>query len=243
MRLVRQLRAKPMMLRIGFVAEQRHGLVDVADDQIGTTIVVQVANSEAAADVRGLKVMPSPRVHADEPIAVDSLVAHEDRQLTHTCSHRMAVHMAIRNDDVQPTVAVNVEESSAKADVGPADASQTGTRAAELEQSATADQNVAVQGVQLVLEIRNQQRRPAAAAVVAGIDPHAAVDLAALIPCGPQLCRLVLEAQLAGRAAIYVEEFVGRIVGDIDVRLAIAVEVHDDNAQSLAEIALSICLA
>src|SRR5262249_4231876 len=124
MALVRQSNAQPVMFGAGFVAEQRDGFVEVADDQIGPAVVVQVANSQTAANVRCLKIWSALRVHADESIGFLPLIPQEHGQLPDADAHRVAGHMAVEDDYVQPAVVVHVEKSGAETDVRSADTSQ-----------------------------------------------------------------------------------------------------------------------
>ena len=92
---------------------------------------------------------------------------------------------------------------------------------------------IAIQGVQFVFVIADEQRRPTAAVVVGGIDAHAAVGRAAEV-ARRAADRPRSSKRKSRRAAIDVEETIGGVVGDVDVRFAVAVDVHQQHAESLA---------
>ena len=82
---------------------------------------------------------------------------------------------------------------------------------------------VAVQRVQLVLVVRHPQRRPAAAVVVARVHAHAAVGVALVVAGHAAGQADSSRTDLARLRAVEVQELVHRVVGDVDVRLAVAV--------------------
>src|SRR5262249_29413843 len=93
---------------------------------------------------------------------------------------------------------------------------------------------VVIQSVFLSFVVGHEDRGQATAIVVTDVQPHAAVGPAAVIDGRSALEAALEKLQLARRAQVDVEEVVYGIVGNVDVRLAVAVEVGDDDPESLA---------
>src|SRR5438105_2751059 len=108
--------------------------------------------------------------------------------------------VAVAQEEILVTVLVEVEKAGAEADQVPAERGQAGRAAGEDELTLAA---VAVQAVELVLEVGDEQRQPAGAVVVGGIDSHAARSVAALVVSHAALRPRLLEAPAA---AVEVQE-------------------------------------
>jgi len=101
----------------------------------------------------------------------------------------MADHMAVDDHDVLPAVVVQVQKARPEADVLPAQARQSHGLTAELEERYVPNRQVAIQvaiqSVQLILVVGDQQGGPAAAVVISRVDPHASVGQPVLVPRHP----------------------------------------------------------
>src|ERR1700730_14670690 len=101
----------------------------MADDQVGTPLVVQIAGNESASDVSRTKV--GTTLKADVTELGVALVAQQYRQLLQTRFSRRANNVAVRHDKILPTMKVEVEETGTEADVLLADRGDAGCRRAE----------------------------------------------------------------------------------------------------------------
>src|SRR5262245_56993272 len=84
---------------------------------------------------------------------IDRHVVEEHRLLLDAGPDRMADHMAVDDDDIEPAVVVDVHEVGPPADEALADAGDAGAGGVEQEQLALAE--VAVERVVLVLVVRD----------------------------------------------------------------------------------------
>ena len=234
----------------GLVAQQHDRLVEVADDQVGPAVVVQVADGQrrgrwcsvrkygppCGGDVVEAHVLPLPcrALGCAAAPAAAARSAPDGWRMTWPLTMTMSSQPSLSRSRKPVPKPTYCRPRAARPAAWLLNWKARPSPAAQ----------VAVQGVQLVLVVGDQQRRPAAAVVIAGVHAHAAVGQP-VGRRGPRRLRraIVLEAQLPPAAAVEVEEVVGRVVGDVDVRLAVAVDVHGDHAQPLAEVPLLVGLA
>ena len=158
-----------MLAGVRFVAQYGDRLVDMADDQVRTATILQVANRQPAAEVLTAEIGAALQADVTEPAI--PLVPQQHRPLFQPRPVRKANHMAIGDHQVFPTMIVQVEEAGAEADVELADGRDTRCRRIEQEQSVAL---VAVQAVHLVFVVGAPQGTAATAVVVADVGSHAA---------------------------------------------------------------------
>src|SRR5262245_55545365 len=117
------------------VLKNDHRLIHVADDHIGSALVVQVAESGAAAHVLRLKEGARFRRDILEPNLPGFVlwlfhISEQDRSLQKFSGlNRKTNHMAVRDEKILVTVEIKIDESSAKADVIQADGRHAGASA------------------------------------------------------------------------------------------------------------------
>ena len=136
--------------------------------------------------------------------------------------------MAVGDHDVGPAVAVEVRQGAAPADPGEAVDGQAEV-GGDVEEGAPAQ--VPEEGVVFLLEVGDEQLRPAVAIEVLGVHPHPGRCPAADIPAGARVLRGVAEVAVT---SVEEEEVRVLIVGDVDVNPAIAVQVGRHDAEAMA---------
>src|SRR5207244_8792647 len=114
-----ELKAQPMMGHAGFIPQQNDRLVDMADDEVGQAIVIEVADGQAAADMIAAEIGSSLPGNVRETAV--ALVAKQDRPLPHTGAARKADYVAIGDHQVGVAVVIQVEKAGSEAYVGLAD--------------------------------------------------------------------------------------------------------------------------
>src|ERR1700732_899618 len=99
-----------MMLAPGHIAQQSDRLVEVANHQINSAIVIQVTQGESPAKVILLEI--GPPLGADVSETSASQVAHQNRPLTPMGRPEgKAALVPIDEDEVLPAVMVQIEKS------------------------------------------------------------------------------------------------------------------------------------
>src|SRR5688572_3689214 len=138
----------------------------------------------------------------------------------------LRVDVAVRQEDVFPSVIIEVEENSPKAEVLPID-SKSGREAGVMEGSVSV---IAVERRYLVGEVGTNDIEPTVAVVVANPDTHARHSRAILVEGATRR-----NADLAERAVVIIsiEQTRSRVARDIDVRPAVVVEVGGCGAHSV----------
>src|SRR5262249_7938619 len=156
-------------------------------------------NSHAAPEMSGLKIGTGLRGNiAKTPVAQ---VAQENRSLSLVAAPRMVDDVAVGNDQVQPTVVVDVEEAGPETDVLLAEGRNARRLSAVTKILTTLFDHILVKGVQFALVVRYPDGREAAAVVIVGIHTHAAVGCPAAVPGYSHLHANFVEAELAGSSA------------------------------------------
>src|SRR5205823_50876 len=112
-----ETKAEPVILAdVGDIAQDRHRLVDAADDDVEPAVVIEVADGEAATDVRLLEEIAAAPAGVLETASAD--VAQQDRRLLQGgAAGRVANDVAVGDDDVLQTMMVEVDKRRAEADV------------------------------------------------------------------------------------------------------------------------------
>src|SRR5271166_1720793 len=120
MLLVGQDHAKPVVFGTCHVSQKHNRLVHMTDDQVGPTVVVQVADGQTASLMLGLKIRPSlpsliAKLHAPLVLWI-TLVAQQQGQLPDLGARGVANNVSIGNDNIFPAVVIEVEETCPEAD-------------------------------------------------------------------------------------------------------------------------------
>src|SRR5438132_11231556 len=204
----------------------------MADNQVRAAVVVQVADGDAAAEVFGLEIRTAVRRDVDEAAG---LVAQQDGPLPPAGLLRIAEYVAVGDEKVGPAVVVHVEEAGAEANVLLTDSRDPRNPGAEQKESSAL---IAIEAMHFMLVVADPKRSPAAAVVIATVHAHAAVGHAAIIAGHTADQAGLFQPDLPRYAALQVQEIVHRVVSHIDVRLAVAIEIGNDHAQSLAAFAV-----
>ncbi len=135
--------------------------------------------------------------------------------------------MAVGDENVEPGVIVHVEKSGAPADVGIAGLTYSGCPTDIVETLRT---HVAIEGVGLLLEVRDEEAEAAAVVVITPIDAHVA-ELHAFAAEG-----YTGEHAHVGEGAVVIVmvEIVGDgVVSDEEIGPAIVVVVHPHNPEAI----------
>src|SRR5207244_9844729 len=109
------------------VLRAAHRLVDMANDDVGSAVVVQIAKGGAAANVLGLKERAGLRrdilkTNLERFVARLAQVAQQHWPLQQfRRRNRKAYHMAVGNEQVQGAIEIVVDEVGAEADIIEAD--------------------------------------------------------------------------------------------------------------------------
>ena len=233
--LAHEANAQPVVRRTADAPQDGDRLVEVADDEVDPAVVIQVAEADPAPQMGRLEIVPESFAGDAE---LPPIVEQQDGQLLAIGFLPVGVTdgVAVGDEEILPAVQIGVDESGPPADVLLPDGRDARGRRAEPEGGGTRLALVAVQAVQLVLVVRYPQARLAGPVRVAGVHPHAAVGRATVVRGGPADHAHIDEADLPRRRLVHVQELVHGVVGDVHVRLAVAVHVHDEDAQPLAPI-------
>src|SRR5437773_7517323 len=108
------------------VAQDNDRLIDMVDNDVGPTVVVEIGDGEAAAAVLGLEVRPA--LGRDVREFAVAFVFEQDWKLGPGAAGRMADDMAVGKDEVLPAVVVEIDEAGAETDVFRADGGDAGRR-------------------------------------------------------------------------------------------------------------------
>ena len=207
------------------VAEDRDRPVVVRDDEVRAAVVVQVADRQPARDGGRVEVRAAAGAHVLEyppPLVVG--VVEQHRQLLQRAPVGVTEDVPVDHHEVFPPVAVGVHERGAEPDPVQPDRADAGRPRPVVEQLVA---EVLIERVQLALEVGHPHRRAGGAVVVADIGAHAAVVLPGIIHRGPRGQSLLLQFA----AAVEEEEVVARVVADVNVGTAVAVEVRQNHSQ------------
>ena len=128
--------------------------------------------------------------------------------------------MPVGDVDVEVAVIVDVEHLRPETERDETRA-QSGLLRRVLEQSLA---EVAVEGIQLLREVGDEDVGKAVAVDVTAIDAHAGLRLAVAVEADARRVRHVGEGAVA---VVLVEEVPHHVVGDVDVGIAVAVEVAE----------------
>ena len=217
---------------VGAVEVQQRRAVEGQHQQFEVAVVVEVAGQGRAPLVRAVVregVGPEARRarraaagHAREPLAGLGVGRARARQVG------LRVHVAVGHEQVQLAVGVEVGQHHAPAQHGPAGGGQPRRRGgvAELQRA-----QAAVQRVGLVREVGHGEVEAAVAVHVAEVDAHAGLGPAAHVGGRAGQGRDVLEGAVA---AVVQQRVVHRVVGHVEVRPAVVVEVGEEQAQAVA---------
>src|ERR1043166_6070769 len=125
--------AEPVIvLDLGDVAQDRDGIVHVADDEIEPAIIVEVAERHAAAEMLVVKVRPGALARVSKPPL--DITQYDGRLLHAHALTRVTDDVAIGDDDVEPAMVIEVHEGIAEADVFLPHSGDAGGRGAVIEQ-------------------------------------------------------------------------------------------------------------
>ncbi len=198
----------------------RHGDVRVA-------VVVVVGDGRPAADERLLE----GRAARPRAEVAGSVVPHQHGLLRGRGSlpFRAIVDVAVRHERVEVSVVLDVEQVQAELHVRQRRWPEAGRHGEILEDARS---EVAVVLVGLPLEVGHDDVGKSVSVDVAGVDPHASLGIAFDPEARPRSDGDVLELP----AAEVVEQVVhDLVVGDVEVGLAVEVEVDEENAEALAD--------
>src|SRR5262245_51672955 len=231
-----KLDAEPM-IRLGMpaadAAQHHHTIIQHANHAVGPSVIVEITDGHAAAT--NLAVEKRAAAGADVVELAIAVVAKEHRPLVDAGDRRVADYVAVDDHDVEPTVMIDVDEARAPADKALSNGRDAGSSRAEKKQIVLAE--VLVKGVIFILVVRDEERGQPGAVVITDVHSHAAVGNAVFIASNALEHADFFELEVA---AIDVQEIVHRVVGDVDVGPAVAVEIGDDDAQPLARVFASL---
>ena len=137
-------------------------------------------------------------------------------------------HVALGNEQIFQAVVVVVHELDAPAGVRTRDHAQSGTARFVGEGAAS---GVAIEGIFLLGEVRNNKVGIAVVIVVCEIYAHAGIGSAIFIHSGSGGDGYFFKAAIV---LVVEKKFGNRIIGDCDVGVAVVVEIGDGDAQAFA---------
>ena len=201
------------------------------DHEIEVAVVVVVGGGQAAPDGRRAEVgavrPPGVRelsvavvLEQERPLRVGDDVAVQGDVV-----HRVAVG----HHDVQVAVVVVIEHVRPPAGHQEAHFAQTGRVGVDRKEPLAPE--VAIELVRLVAQVGHEQVLPAVAIQIARVGPHAGLRLTVLAAADPGLESDVGEPAVA---VVPVQRVDRRVVGDVEILVAVRVVVEPDDAQSLA---------
>src|SRR5262245_60375737 len=201
----------------------------MADDDIRPTVVVEVPDRQAAADMTRLKIGPSPPGDLAELASPAVLfISHNHRTLGNGRPDWIANNVAVCNRQVFPTVVVEVNESGPESHVLLAKPANPARRRVVVKPSIP---RIFVKGVKFTLEVGDPNRRSARTIEIGGVHSHAAVEHPVLVHGDAGGHTTLLESHAA---AIEVQKVVAGIVRNVDVGPPIQIEIGDLHAKALA---------
>ena len=207
------------------VFEHRDGLVEPRYREVDVTVPVVVARRE-----------PPPLLGLGEkragggrrPLKAFAVEGEHEGQLAPRRRVGKLDDVAVRDDDVDEAVEVEVGARRAEADEQAAECRDAVPSAHVQELAATF---VAVEGERLTFVVRHPDVGPAVAIEVAQVDPHAAVRHALIIERDAGDEPLLRERAIA---VVHVEKVVGGVVADIDIDVPVEIHVGEQDAETLA---------
>src|SRR4051794_17555584 len=135
--------------------------------------------------------------------------------------------MAIDDEEIFPAVVVDINEAGAKADILSAQRGNA-SRAGLIAEDFFAE--VLVKGVEFILEVGDEEGRASRSVEITGVHSHAAVVIPDFIAGDTGVGAFFFELA----AAIEVEMVFRSIVGNVDIRSAVAVQVGQNHAEATA---------
>ncbi len=139
--------------RFRFISKQYDRRIGVADDHIGPTIVVQVTDGKTPTYPQGLKKRSSFSADIlEDSMTLMTEVGEQDGSLLLQTLLRKSPDVAIGNDQIFPTIIIEVNESSAETDELLADGRDAGSARTMAKQFLIL---VLVESVEFTVEIRN----------------------------------------------------------------------------------------
>ena len=218
--------------RGGVVAEQPH-LPEAADREVEVAVAVEIAEGEAAVDLR--QGGEAARLFADVGETAAPAVLEEQVGLgvaapeivrARRRHRRPALHPAVDDGEVEIAVVIVIEETATEAGEGQVDRGHPGAAGGVAEEPAAGPGQ---QGVALVPEVGHRQVEAAVAVGVGDRHPHAPFRLAVAVEPGPPHHRLVEK----GAVPLRDPELVGlAVVGDENVDPAVIRKVGAGHSQS-----------
>ena len=232
---------QPVLSRAHSIQQQLCRPLDVAHQQVAVAVVVHVAHCQAAAvlrgDERGSRGGRRVLEQAGAPVAEELLglrigKGHSGRRLA-----RVAEDQAVDRGQVQAAVVVVVEERRPPAREGLARPGHAAGGAPVLEQPVA---GVHVERGRLRVQVRHEEVRVAVVVRVPRGHAHAAQGVAGGVEGGARHQAVVPERAVA---LVHPQQLAHLVVGHVDVRPAIAIEVGRHHAQPAAGLGQDAALA
>ena len=225
---VHEAQLDPSAHRAGEVAEDAHGAVALDDDQVDGAVVVQVPGREAAGDARDVGGLAGVG-HELKPAGARPAVQRAGLGvgIVGIGLVRAKPHAAVGDVEVGQRVVVEVDKGEAEPGVG-AGARHGAVGRHGIEEVAAL---VHEEAVALADEVGDEEVEGSALLDVEGHDSHAGTrDAQGVEGAAPE--RGVVEEPTV---ALVEPELVGHgIVGDVEVHVAVAVEVAGGHAEAIA---------
>src|SRR5713226_2576587 len=224
-----QLKSDPVVGDRSLVVENHRQAIDVFDDHVDPSVVVEIPKSRAPAglwDRHG-------RTDGIADISERAVLAVQKHKfalaILRACGQRVDLRVDVSVDDeqVRPAVVVEVDASGAPAQVWNRDLPNTGCKG-DIGECQVAV--VAIKRIALVLEVSHVDREAPSVIEVANGDPHTGHFSAIGTNCRAGDVAHVGKVPLAG---IPVEIVGGGIVGAKQSGTAVVVEVAPDDAESV----------
>ena len=160
------------MRSVGTVVVENHWrAIDIFDDHVDFSVIVEIAKSRAAACLRD-RHGRSHNVADIGECAIPLVQEHKFALAVLRAGNQrvdLGIYMAINHEQIGPSVIVEVDASRAPAHVGECDLSDAG-RVGDVGKGHVAV--VAIERITLVLEIRNVNRKASGVIEVADGDSH-----------------------------------------------------------------------
>ena len=225
-----QPQGDPVPARIrGVIVEHARPAVQHAQHDIDIPVVVEVSESRAAAGQRPREDLPRGRGNVlESPVRA----SREQRRLAIAQARVLGLdrveHMALRGEDVFPAVEIQVGEADAPARHRRRDGGEPALPRPVGEETAAF---VAVQGVEFLGEVGDQDVRAPIVVVVLEIDAHPREPAAVLVvrDAAPQAAVLEDEAALVAKQLLRLG-----IVGEHDIDVSVPFQIVEGHAQRLA---------
>src|SRR5262249_12416761 len=222
-----QLDACPSVRRNCEIAKQGDSGADGGERKVGVAIIVEIRASQATTHARLNKARPAGRASVAE--FSRSVTDEQLRRLRIGNAKQLlreSVHVSIRHSEIQIAVEIDVDRADAEAEALDAWATESRAETRVVEAQATA---VLKKRVWKALEVGDEKRWSPRAVQIGDFDSHAGH------PHTPgSQCDAGVEAFLAKTHAAEIAEQVSlaHIVGYIDFRLAIAIQVRNHDAEA-----------